>query len=309
MSPETIQKIETKDLQLINVSRVSKTEMDYLKKEFRFHQVHLEDCLAPYQRPKIDVYNNYIFMVLIFPLYKRKTREIISSEVDFFIGSNFLVVVHRNDLPPLINFLNACQTSKSKQKKYFTGNPSVLLYELLNQLLSSCAPILELLDNSIVDIEESIFRGYEKRMVKEILIAKRNIINFRRIMQVHRAVLTKLINKSEQFFSTGQLKLYFRELIETTSDIWEILDNLNQSVDSIEATNNSLISYRLNDIMKLLAIASVCFLPVTLIASIYSMQMPTLPFINNPLIFPFLLFIMIIGVCALVIIFRKKKWL
>ena len=68
MSPETIQKIETKDLQLINVSRVSKTEMDYLKKEFRFHQVHLEDCLAPYQRPKLDVYHNYIFMVLIFPL-------------------------------------------------------------------------------------------------------------------------------------------------------------------------------------------------------------------------------------------------
>jgi len=309
MSPETIQKIETKDLQLINVSRVSKTEMDYLKKEFRFHQVHLEDCLAPYQRPKIDVYNNYIFMVLIFPLYKRKTREIISSEVDFFIGSNFLVVVHRNDLPPLINFLNACQTSKSKQKKYFTGNPSVLLYELLNQLLSSCAPILELLDNSIVDIEESIFRGYEKRMVKEILIAKRNIINFRRIMQVHRAVLTKLINKSEQFFSTGQLKLYFRELIETTSDIWEILDNLNQSVDSIETTNNSLISYRLNDIMKLLAIVSVCILPVTLIASIYSMQMPNLPFINNPLIFPFLVFTMIIGIGVLVIIFKKKKWL
>ena len=309
MSPETIQKIETKDLQLINVSRVSKTEMDYLKKEFRFHQVHLEDCLAPYQRPKIDVYNNYIFMVLIFPLYKRKTREIISSEVDFFIGSNFLVVVHRNDLPPLINFLNACQTSKSKQKKYFTGNPSVLLYELLNQLLSSCTPIIEILNDSILDIEESIFRGYEKRMVKEILIAKRNIINFRRIMQVHRAVLTKLINKSEQFFSTGQLKLYFRELIETTSDIWEMLDNLNQSVDSIETTNNSLISYRLNDIMKLLAIVSVCILPVTLIASIYSMQMPNLPFINNPLIFPFLVFTMIIGIGVLVIIFKKKKWL
>ena len=128
-------------------------------------------------------------------------------------------------------------------------------------------------------------------------------------MQVHRAVLTKLINKSEQFFSTGQLKLYFRELIETTSDIWEMLDNLNQSVDSIETTNNSLISYRLNDIMKLLAIVSVCILPVTLIASIYSMQMPNLPFINNPLIFPFLVFTMIIGIGVLVIIFKKKKWL
>ncbi|OIP76525.1 MAG: hypothetical protein AUK09_01700 [Parcubacteria group bacterium CG2_30_36_38] len=309
MPLETIQTIETRGLRWINVSRVTSPEMEYLKREFNFHQLHLDDCLSPYQRPKLDIRSDYLFLVLVFPIYRRKTREIISSEVDFFIGSNFLVTVHRNELPPLINLFNACQASKSKQDKYFTGNPSVLLYELLNQLLISCKPILEFLNYFIDDIEESIFRGYERRMVREILIAKRDIINFRRIMQIHRSILTKLIEKSEQFFSTGQLKLYFKELIETTGDIWEVLDNLNQSINSIEATNNSLISFRLNDIMKLLAIASVCFLPVTIIASLYNMRVPNLPLESNPLVFPSLLTIMAVSVLILFIIFKKKRWI
>jgi len=309
MPLETIQTIETRGLRWINVSRVTSPEMEYLKREFNFHQLHLDDCLSPYQRPKLDIRSDYLFLVLVFPIYRRKTREIISSEVDFLSGSNFLVTVHRNELPPLINLFNACQASKSKQDKYFTGNPSVLLYELLNQLLISCKPILEFLNYFIDDIEESIFRGYERRMVREILIAKRDIINFRRIMQIHRSILTKLIEKSEQFFSTGQLKLYFKELIETTGDIWEVLDNLNQSINSIEATNNSLISFRLNDIMKLLAIASVCFLPVTIIASLYNMRVPNLPLESNPLVFPSLLTIMAVSVLILFIIFKKKRWI
>ena len=309
MPLETIQTIETRGLRWINVSRVTSPEMEYLKREFNFHQLHLDDCLSPYQRPKLDIRSDYLFLVLVFPIYRRKTREIISSEVDFFIGSNFLVTVHRNELPPLINLFNACQASKSKQDKYFTGNPSVLLYELLNQLLISCKPILEFLNYFIDDIEESIFRGYERRMVREILIAKRDIINFRRIMQIHRSILTKLTEKSEQLFSTGQLKLYFKELIETTGDIWEVLDNLNQSINSIEATNNSLISFRLNDIMKLLAIASVCFLPVTIIASLYNMRVPNLPLESNPLVFPSLLTIMAVSVLILFIIFKKKRWI
>ena len=307
--PPTIQSIEAKDLHWINVSRVTSEEMNWLKEKFHFHQLHLDDCLSPYQRPKLDVHPDYLFMVLIFPIYKRKTREIVSSEVDFFIGSNFLVTVHRNELAPLINFFNACQLSKTKQEKYFTGNPSAVLYELLNQLLSSCKPILESNSYSINDIEESIFRGYERRMVREILIVKRNIINFRKIIQVHRSVLAKLIEKSEQFFSAGQLKLYFKELIETTSDIWEALDNLHQSINSIEATNNSLISFRLNDIMKLLAIASVCFLPVTLIASLYNMRVPNLPLERYPFAFSVLLILMGILVATLFLIFRKKRWL
>ena len=217
----TIQQIETKNLRWINVSRVTQEEMDWLERKFHFHPLHLADCLSPLQRPKLDVAPDYLFMVLLFPIYRRKTRKIISSEVDFFITSNLLVTVHHNELSPLINFFNLCQISKSQQKKYLTGNPAVLLYELLNRLLGYCNPILDNLNINVDTIEEHIFRGYERRMVREILIAKRNIVNFRRIMEVHHSIISKLVTKSERFFSPGQLKIYFKVTISSI-----VLNNL-----------------------------------------------------------------------------------
>ena len=240
----TIRQIETKSLLWMDISNVSPEEMKYLEEKFQFHPLHLAECLSPVQRPRIAVNPNYIFMVLVFPVYSRHTRKIKPSEVDFFLGPNFLVTVHRNELPPLINFFNLCQISKSQQKKYFIGNPSALLYELLNQLLTYCNPILDNLNAHVASIEENIFRGYERRMVKEILAIKSSITNFRRIIQIHRLVISKLIKKSNLFFSPSQLKLYFEELIDMTEDIWENLEHMKKTIETMETTNNSLISFQ-----------------------------------------------------------------
>ena len=305
----SIQEIQTKNLTWINISRVSPEEMKYLEENFHFHQLHLADCLNPAQRPKLDVGKNYLFIVLTFPIYHRKTRQIISSEVDFFIGTNFLVTVHRNELTPLINFFNLCQISKSQQKKYFTGNPSVLLHKILDCLFSHCDPILETLQSSIDSIEENIFRGYERRMVKEILLVKRNIINFRRIMQAHESVIDKFIAKCELLFSIGQFTPYFLELKEKSGDIWDTLENLYQSIITLEQTNNSLISFRINDIIKILTTISVIILPITLIANIFSMNTRGIPFIDEPNSFWIVLGLMSIVFISLLIYFKSKKWL
>jgi len=303
-----IQEIKSKSLRWVNVSKVSKKEMDYLKNRFKFHSLHLADCLSPFQRPKLDVDSKYLFMVLLFPVYKRKERKIISSEVDFFITSDLVVTVHHNEISPLINFFNICQISKKHQKKYLSGNPVTLLYEILNRLLLYCNPMIDHLDMEVNNIEEHIFRGYERRMVREILIAKRNITNFRRTMQVHHSVIQKLLTRCELFFSPGKLKIYFKEIIETSDDIWGRLENLAQVVDSIEQTNNSLISFRLNDIMKILAIVSAVILPANLISSLYGMNLKFLPLANHPFSLPVIIIGMILVISIMVFTFKRKKW-
>lgn len=305
----TIQQIETKGLAWINVTRVGPDEMKYLEETFKFHPLHLADCLSPIQRPKLDVRPAYLFMVLLFPVYRRKTREIIPAEVDFFIGPNFLVTVHNNELSPLINFFNLCQISQSQQKKYFTDNPSLLLYEILSRLCNYCQPILDSLQLSTASIEEHIFKGYERRMVREILIIKRSIANFRRIMQVHQAILGKLLNKGEKFFPWNHLKAHFAEIIETTGDIWDTLENLFQTIDALEKTNNALISFRLNDVIKILTTISVTILPITLIASIFGMNLQYMPFTAQPAAFWIIIGMMIVTFSGLIWYFKKRQWL
>lgn len=309
MNLPNIQQIKTKNFSWIDVSRCSSEEMKYLEENFGFHPIHLNDCLSPIQRPKLDVTDTYIFMVLLFPVYNRKTRKITSSEVDFFINARYLVVVHRSELTPLINFFNLCKIDPSQQEKFFNNNPSALIHELLNRLFSYCIPILDVLSLNINSIEEHIFRGFERKMVNEILIAKTNVVNFRKIMQAHRMVVSKLLKKSNIFFSTGEYKMYFDELLETTEDIWENLGNLTQSIEAIEKTNNALISFQLNDVIKILTTISVIILPVTLIAAIFGMNLQFMPLTNKPFSFWLIIGIMIATFLSLLIFFKRKKWL
>ncbi len=309
MNLTSIQQIKAKGFSWINVSRCSSEEMKYLGENFGFHPIHLNDCLSQIQRPKLDMTDNYIFMILLFPVYNRKTRKITSSEVDFFINADYLVVVHRDELTPLINFFNLCKINQAEQEKYLDDNPSALIHEILNRLFCYCIPILDTLNANINSIEEHIFNGFERKMVNEILIAKTNVVNFRKIMQAHRLVISKLLKKTGVFFSTGEYKMYFDELLETTEDIWGNLENITQSIEATEKTNNALISFQLNDTIKILTTISVIILPVSLIAAIFGMNLQFMPLINKPFSFWVILGLMVFTFLSLLHFFKKKKWL
>ncbi len=309
MTLPIIQKIKLNNFSWIDISRSSLEEMEYLKKNFDFHPVHLNDCFSSIQRPKFDLTSDYAFLVLIFPIYNRKTRKIVSSEIDFFIGRDYLLTVHRGELLPLINFFNLCQVDQTEKEKYFTGDSAALIHGILQRLFSHCVPILDYFNLSIGNIEELIFKGYEKKMVKEILLAKINIVNFRRIMQSHRAVISQLLKKNNLFIKTDDLKLYFDEILETNGDIWNVLENLKQNIEAIENTNNSLISFELNDIIKILTIVSFLILPITLIANIFGMNLKFMPLINSPISFWAIIGLMIAVLVSLIFYFKKRNWL
>jgi len=309
MENPIIQKIESKNFTWIDLSRCADEEIKYLEENFDFSALHLGDCISKIQRPKLDLAEKYIFMVLLFPVYNRKTRKISSSEVDFFINSEKLITVHHGEIPALINFFNLCKVNQLTQEEYFK-DPLTLLFEILNRLFTYCIPIMNILNINISSIEENIFQGYEKRMVKEILIAKSNIINFRKIMQAHRMVISKLTKKINIFFpDTGKFKEHFNELLETTEDIWENLENLRQSINGVESTNNSLISFQLNDVIKILTTISVIILPISLIASIFGMNLQFIPFANQPFAFWLVIAIMVLTFAILISYFKRKKWL
>lgn len=305
----TIQQIDEKNLHWINVSKTGVEEIKFLEETYKFHPIHLVDCASPIQRPKLDITNDYIFMVLLFPIYHKKTRQITPAEVDFFIGPDYLITVHNNELPSLINFFNLCQISSSHRKKYLTGNPMLLLYEILNRLFKYCRPLLENLYLSVASIEDNIFRGYERRMVREILVAKKNVVNLRHILQVHRSVINKLINKGERLFSVSQIKMYFLQLTETVSEMWDMLENIRQTVEDFEQTNNALISFRLTDIMKTLATISVIVLPISLLTGIFGMGLKSTPFWGSPYGFWIISGLIVIVVTTFVFYLKHRRWL
>ena len=301
--------IKTKQVRWLHFSKPKAADLDYLRNNYKFHPLDIEDCISPAQRPKLDEYQDYLFVILTFPYFSRKERQIIASEVDFFIGPNYLITVTDGNLPPLNKFFEQCLLNDAYREKYLSDDPAQLLYAIVNQLQHYCYPMLTHIGEDIENIERVIFAGYEKRMVKEILIVKRNIVSFRKIMQAHKNVIRKFITKKDKFFIPHSATVYFSNVLEQTKDLWDILENLNENINALHNTNESLISFRLNDIMKFLTIISVILLPINLIASIFGMNTPIMPFIHSPYGFWIILGLMGILIFLAVTIFRKKGWL
>jgi magnesium transporter len=203
-----INKIKTKKLLWIYIEKPTRAEIEYLKKEYDFHPLDLEDCLVKVQRPQISEYAHYIFFILTFPVYSRELREIESSEVDFFIGSKFLITISNEQNPVLKNLFNELKTNEYSREKYMMGtHPIFLLYEVLHRLQNHTMPMLDHITQEIEDIEKRIFKGEEKKLVIEILHTKRNIVDFRRIMQAHKNIIKKLMNTHNKFFMHDRINV------------------------------------------------------------------------------------------------------
>lgn len=300
-----------KQMMWINITSAGKKEIQYLKRKFKFNDLDLNDSYAQKfaQRPKFHIRNGYCFLILQFPFYNKKTKLIEAEEVDFFIGWDYVITLHRNSLLPLVELFNFCENDTFYRSQYFTGQSGFLIYELINSLQQYCYPMLDHISLDIKNIENNIFAGRERRMVNEILTVKRNILNFRRIMQAHESVINKLIKEKIDFLNLGDFKDYFKNAIDHTREIWDILNNHKEILDALENTNTSLVSFKLNDVMKTLTMFSVIVFPLTLFAAIFAMDTGGLPFKESPYGFWIIIGLMIVIVLGMFIFFKRKKWL
>lgn len=305
-----IHKIKTKKLLWIHVNKPTKEDIEFLREEYDFHPLDLEDCLIKIQRPQISEYAHYIFFILTFPVYDRKNREIDSSEVDFFVSSKYLITISDSKMSTLDNFFDEVQNNEYSKEKYMLANhPVFLLYEILHRLQNYTFPMLDHISQDIEDIDKNIFKGKEKYLVREILHIKRNIVDFRRIMQAHKNIIKKLMSTHTKFFMHSRINVYFSNILDRTKDIWDILETQKENITAFQETNESLISYKLNDIMKTLTVISVIMMPANLVASIFGMNTKHMPFIGQSYDF-FLVMTIIFGMILIFIIyFRRKEWL
>lgn len=303
--------IKHKDFTWHIIDKPSKKQIDWLAKNFKFAHQDLTDCLPPLQRPKLIDHGDYIFMILLFPHYNKKKKEIEAAEVDFFINKEFVVLVHDNVLDPINELQDECQKN-GLARKMFMEDGSKLLYELLNRLLHNCFPMLTNINLDIDEIEENILNVDSKKTqaIYKIMHIKRNIVNFRKIMQAHKSVISKLIKTSAKFFPANYLHNYFVNLINHTKDIWDFLENYKETINALHETHESLLSHRLNQIIKTLTIFSVIVFPLTLLAAVFGMNtMNSMPFVNSPYDFWIVAVIMLVGAAFMLFFFKKKGWL
>lgn len=296
-------------LEWININSAGKKEIEYLRKRFNFDLSDLQASSAKIvsQRPLIRKNDNYVFLILHFPVWK--DNKIISEEIEFFLGHGFLVTVHNNRLKELSEFFNYCKKGGDSLLAYRLESSAILLYELLSKLIISCYDLLDQNSIAINNAEKIIFEEEQKRAVTDILHLRRNIINLRKIMQNHKNIMQKLMQMESSIVPQEDIKNYYLKLIEHSKRIWENLENQKEIIEVLHDTNATLLNYKISDIMKTLTLFSVTILPLTLIVGIFGMNTTNgMPFTDSPSGFWIIVFILTLTSLGMLLFFEKKKW-
>ncbi|MFA7319466.1 MAG: magnesium transporter CorA family protein [Parcubacteria group bacterium] len=278
-----------------------------IQKKYKIHPLIIEEFSTPTLRPKATQYDNCLFMSIHIPLYDTEIKTTYAAEIDIVICENTLITSHDKDIFQLDDFFDGLKSDEKKRELYMNGSPGALLRYIIEMLLETCFPKLDHISKKLDYIETEIFAGHEKEMVFEISLVKRDILNFRRTMKPQRSVLESLAQKDFNLIESG-LKTYFQDLIGTNIRIWNNLESAKETIESLEETNNSLLSNKLDMTMKVLTIFSAVMLPMTVYSNILAMS-AQIPFGNNPNAFWIHLAIMFFLSSVTISVFKMRKWL
>ncbi|MFA4831645.1 MAG: magnesium transporter CorA family protein [Patescibacteria group bacterium] len=304
-----IKELKHQNLTWINIDQVDEEAIFFLKKNYHFHQLDLEDLQNENHTPKIDNYKNYLFIILQFPHWQADTSTIIPYELDAFMGDGYLITIQHSKSKEMKNFFYRCLKKKSIKKDWMSGNSGYLFYRLLEALFKNSQPILNNIGRLLSQTEEEIFAGeLDLKIVRRLGISRRNILHFRRIMEPQR-YLAATLSHTRRSFLDESLSIYFDDITDYLNKLWAIIGTYKDTVEGLHVTVESLINQRTNKVISALTVISVSLLPLTLLSGIYGMNVINLPFAENPK-WVLLMFLALFGIILFVIyLMNKKKWI
>jgi magnesium transporter len=302
-----IERISYEGLEWVHIEAPSALERAWLAEHYDFHALDLEDVMSRNQRPKIDEYPDYLFIVLHFPVFDKQVGRLNAGELDLFVGPDFIITIPNQPLKPVEYLFERCRTSEETRDQLFSKGPGYLLYQIVDQSFDYCFPMLRKIGNKLEQLEEEIFIGRSEEIVRDISNVKQEIINFRKTIRPERSVLRDL-EKTKQRYMREELEIYFDDIVDAAERIWDMLENYKEVVEALEETNESVLSHRVNDILRVLTAISVVVLPLTLIASIFGMN-TGVPGEQSIAAFWVIVGVMVALLGGMIAYFRHRRWL
>ncbi|MGB2706163.1 MAG: magnesium/cobalt transporter CorA [Candidatus Omnitrophota bacterium] len=289
----------------VDVRKPLQKDMQFLEKHFSFHPLAIEDCMTTIQRPKIDTYDRYLFVVLHAAILARHKDKATSLELDTFIGENYVVTVHLKPTDSVSSTWERCLRNPAIMSR----GAGYLFYFMADALVDNYFPILEKLDREIQKAEDIIFKEADRKVLNKIFDLKENVLILRRILGPQRETMNFIARGSYQPIIPADLSIYFRDVSDLLARINDNLDTYRDMLTSAMDGYMSEVSNRMNEIMKVLTIIATIMMPLTLITGIYGMNFRFMPEIGWRYGYFVIIGIMLAISAGMLLFFKRKKWL
>jgi magnesium transporter len=268
------------------------------------HPLAVEDLINPQHRPKIDIYENGLLIVVRDADMDRIEKGARALELDLFLGRNFLITVHTERMESIEMVLSRLEGAAART---LGRGPDYLMHWVVDMLVDDNLQLLNWLDEEISELEESIFTQPDRISLKRATKLRKNIIYLQRILGPQLELIRRLSSEDLPYIKKS-LRVYFRDVSDNLARINELILAYREIVSADMSMHQTLISNKLNEIMKTLTTFATIFLPLTFIASIYGMNFDFMPELKSPWGYPSVLGIMALTGIVMFWWFKRRGW-
>ncbi len=315
----------------IDLAAPTEDEIMRLQSIFNFHPLCIEDCMTYSNHPKLEEFDEYVFIVTHEPEIDSATHELKRPEIDFFLGKNYLVSVHHHPSKAVERTIHRCEAQLTYHQSFqyekataktaikdntMFRNSDLILHAILDSIVDGYFPLIDAWDDTIEALEDRVLANKpEQRILQEILTIKRQLSGFRRTVTPQRDMMGKLIHTDNKAIAKTS-NPYFRDVYDHLLRITEMLDGHRDAMGNVLEAYYSVLSYQINEnsrvvnfVMQRLTIITTIFMPLSFIASVYGMNFENMPEKNWTYGYYAVLIVMVITALLMLIFFRRKKWI
>jgi magnesium transporter len=272
---------------------------------FGLHPLVLEDVMHSDQRPKLEDFDSYMFLICKMITYGDENSEIETEQFSLVVGSNYIISFQERE-GDVFNFLRQrIRMGKGRIKKM---GPDYLVYALIDAVVDHYFVVLEKLGEKIEILEDEVAENPDRETVQLIHHLKRELIFLRKSVWPLREAVGRL-EKSDSGLIQEKTRIFLRDVYDHTIQVIDTVETYRDMASGMLDIYLSSMSNRMNEVMKVLTIIATIFIPLSFIAGIYGMNFKYMPELEWHWAYPILWFIMILIAATMLILFRKKKWL
>ncbi len=290
----------------VDIEKPDEKDNKILSEVFHFHPLTIEDAIETRNHPKVESYNNYLFLIVHGVTIETNTTNFVTRELDIYLGQNFVLTYHHESFRSIDSVKSQVRTDTF----HFARGADYLLHQILDKLVDLYIPVVDDFDTAINNLEDRIFQMKKgsNKLLEEVMALKRSVARLVRISSKQMDVLARLANGEFPLIRKDVLPFY-RDVYDHLHRVSVLAENYRDLVGGLLNLHFNVVANRTNDVVKTLTIFSAIVLPLSLIAGIYGMNFENMPELKTRNGYFLTLGFMLLMAIALLIYFWRKGWI
>jgi len=300
-----IGKLKIGKLEWLHIPYPNDKNIEFLRENFDFHPLDLEDCQSKVQRPKIDIYDDYRFLILHYPYFDKAMKFVKTKEVKIFWGEHYIITLGSHWV--IRSLFDKTKKEADIDIDELPNTSDVLLYSILDNLMKESFKLMKLIEDNLDHISQEMFDHKAEKTIERISVTRKNLILLNTAFKPQLRLFQKVESGVIKGF-TPDMEDYWGNNLDSYQKMWDMIEDYQELIQGFSLTFDSLQANRTNEIMKVLTTISTILLPLTFITGLYGMNVE-LPLQEDSTAFLIIIGAMFLIVIALLFYFKKRRWI